>query len=67
MAQKAHTLQLRAVLDLHELLTATGRGEEGRDLVGQVLVDDDIPPTTDRPELIRAQTILDQLATRRSS
>ncbi|MBV9920854.1 MAG: hypothetical protein JOY78_08405, partial [Pseudonocardia sp.] len=57
-AQEAHPLQLRAALDAYELLAATGRGEEGRDLVGQVLVDDDMLSTTDRPELIRVQTLL---------
>jgi class 3 adenylate cyclase/tetratricopeptide (TPR) repeat protein len=54
--QKAHSLELRAALDLHDLLAAHGRAEEGRDHLASVF--DLVPWALDRPEPARAQAIL---------
>jgi tetratricopeptide (TPR) repeat protein len=54
--QKAHSLALRAAIDLFELLDAEGRTGEGRASLATVL--DRAHWTTDRPEPARARALL---------
>jgi len=56
--QHAHSLRLRAALDLFDLLAAHGREEEGRASLATVFDDDAVSWTGDRPELTRARTLL---------
>ena len=56
-AQHAHSLALRAALDLHELLAAHGREAEGRAHLAEVF-HDDVGWTGAQPEQARARAIL---------
>ena len=56
--QKAHSLELRAALDLYDLLAELGRDDEGRDLLSSILDNEDVAWTPDRPEPMRARAIL---------
>jgi class 3 adenylate cyclase len=55
-AQDAHSLSLRAALDLHDLLAANGRAERGASSVASVLAR--MPAGQTSPEHIRAREIL---------
>ncbi|HMC80513.1 MAG TPA: transcriptional regulator, partial [Acidimicrobiia bacterium] len=54
--QNALSLELRAALDLYELLAAEGRAEEGRLQLGGVL--ERFTQGLDRPDLVRAVAIV---------
>ena len=56
--QKAHSLALRAALDMYDLLAAAGRGDEGRDLLSNTISNEDVAWASDRPEPMRARAVL---------
>jgi hypothetical protein len=58
--QKAHSLALRAALDLYDLLATAGRGDEGRDLLSNTINNEDVAWASDRPEPMRARAVLAQ-------
>jgi class 3 adenylate cyclase len=55
-AQKASALELRAALDLHELLSEDERGEEGRALVEDAM--HTFETDSDQPEVARARSLV---------
>ena len=58
--QKAHSLALRAALDMYDLLVTAGRGDEGRDLLSNTISNEDVAWASDRPEPMRARAVLAQ-------
>ena len=55
-AQKAHSLELRAALDLHELLRGVGRSNEGRALVEYAI--HPFGSESHQPEVARARSLV---------